>query len=353
MPLAESAGALRELHGGRQNAIRRRLELHARAAASVSRRLPASRPCRCRTTCCSATSSSARFPGAAAEHRRDGLLAADEGPARRQVAANGDQLDERDSRPQVSDVSGRRVGENQDFVDGCARAAAIRPHGRAARHQLDDQPAGHHSALCGAKRPRQIEETAGAMGWTLRTSSSRSSARRSPPRGRAAANACLLEHASTNNARTMGRRSRHEIDGDLPKWGHRRHHDSSSCETLHEPLSGCQSDNKLLAPIQVLSAFIKFLQVASTFRRTGRCDCGRRVRWRGGYGHGMTSRANSPGTSSRGLLPRQAGARTARAGDHDPIRPTSCRPTTRTRCRCYASSPMLGIQRYRIGFHRD
>jgi aryl-alcohol dehydrogenase-like predicted oxidoreductase len=23
------------------------------------------------------------------------------------------------------------------------------------------------SALCGAKRPRQIEETAGAMGWTL------------------------------------------------------------------------------------------------------------------------------------------------------------------------------------------
>ena len=57
--------ALLRLQARRQDAVGRRLELHAAAARGVSRGLPASPPFSRPTTCCSATSSGTRCPGAA------------------------------------------------------------------------------------------------------------------------------------------------------------------------------------------------------------------------------------------------------------------------------------------------
>jgi aryl-alcohol dehydrogenase-like predicted oxidoreductase len=57
--------------------------------------------------------------------------------------------------------------KNHDFIDRLRMAAALTGHTVAQLvvnwtiHQ-----SGITSALCGAKRPAQIAETAGAMGWT-------------------------------------------------------------------------------------------------------------------------------------------------------------------------------------------
>jgi aryl-alcohol dehydrogenase-like predicted oxidoreductase len=91
----------------------------------------------------------------------------------------GAELDERDSRRKYPMYQGEELQRNQDFVDRLREAAAGCPADslagcRVAGHTVAQlvvnwtisQP-GITSALCGAKRPGQIEETAGAMGWTL------------------------------------------------------------------------------------------------------------------------------------------------------------------------------------------
>lgn len=78
------------------------------------------------------------------------------------------ELHERDSRRNNPAYSGDEWQRNQDFVDRLREAAALTGHTVA---QLvvnwTFNQAGITSALCGAKRPHQIEETAGAMGWSL------------------------------------------------------------------------------------------------------------------------------------------------------------------------------------------
>lgn len=77
-------------------------------------------------------------------------------------------LDDRDTRRNYPMYQGEEWQKNQDFVDELRRVAAISGHTVAqvavnwAIHQT-----GVTSALCGAKRPEQIAETAGAMGWQL------------------------------------------------------------------------------------------------------------------------------------------------------------------------------------------
>ncbi len=78
------------------------------------------------------------------------------------------QLDQRDSRRKYPMYQGDEWQKNQDFVDRLREIAAISGHTIA---QLvvnwTFSQSGITSALCGAKRPEQIEETAGAMGWSL------------------------------------------------------------------------------------------------------------------------------------------------------------------------------------------
>jgi aryl-alcohol dehydrogenase-like predicted oxidoreductase len=78
------------------------------------------------------------------------------------------QLHERDSRRKYPMYQGDEWQRNQDFVDRLREAAAISGHtvAQLVVNWTFSQP-GITSALCGAKRPQQIEETAGAMGWTL------------------------------------------------------------------------------------------------------------------------------------------------------------------------------------------
>jgi aryl-alcohol dehydrogenase-like predicted oxidoreductase len=87
------------------------------------------------------------------------------------------QLDESDSRRKYPMYQGDEWQRNQDFVDHLREAAALSvvrgspdPAPRTVAQLVVNwtlsQP-GITSALCGAKRPWQIEETAGAMGWTL------------------------------------------------------------------------------------------------------------------------------------------------------------------------------------------
>lgn len=77
-------------------------------------------------------------------------------------------LDTRDSRRKNPGYMGDEWERNQDFVDRLREAAAMSGHTVAQLvvnwtiHQ-----AGITTALCGAKRPQQIEETAGAVGWSL------------------------------------------------------------------------------------------------------------------------------------------------------------------------------------------
>ena len=77
----------RRTDGRRQNALRRRIELHARAIPGIPRRLPAHR----RATALQHAAARHRTAHDSLvpreQHRGHGLLAADEGPARRQVAA--------------------------------------------------------------------------------------------------------------------------------------------------------------------------------------------------------------------------------------------------------------------------
>ena len=78
------------------------------------------------------------------------------------------ELDERDSRRKYPMYQGDEWQKNQDFVDRLREAAALSGHtvAQLVVNWTISQP-GITSALCGAKRRRQIEETAGAMGWTL------------------------------------------------------------------------------------------------------------------------------------------------------------------------------------------
>jgi aryl-alcohol dehydrogenase-like predicted oxidoreductase len=78
------------------------------------------------------------------------------------------QLDERDSRRKYPAYQGDEWRRNHDFLDRLREAAALTGHtvAQLVINWTLNQP-GITSALCGAKRPDQIEETAGAMGWSL------------------------------------------------------------------------------------------------------------------------------------------------------------------------------------------
>jgi len=80
----------------------------------------------------------------------------------------GEQLDERDSRRNYPTYQGEEWERNQEFVEQLRKAASLSGHtvAEVVVNWTINQP-GITSALCGAKRPAQIEETAGAMGWSL------------------------------------------------------------------------------------------------------------------------------------------------------------------------------------------
>lgn len=80
----------------------------------------------------------------------------------------GEQLDERDSRRKYPTFQGEEWEQNQEFVERLREVAAISGHtvAQVVVNWTINQ-SGITSALCGAKRPGQIEETAGAMGWSL------------------------------------------------------------------------------------------------------------------------------------------------------------------------------------------
>ncbi|HVT28945.1 MAG TPA: aldo/keto reductase [Lacipirellulaceae bacterium] len=78
------------------------------------------------------------------------------------------ELDQRDSRRKYAMYQGDEWEKNQDFLDKLRHIAALSGHSVAQLvvNWTFNQP-GITSALCGAKRPQQIAETAGAMGWQL------------------------------------------------------------------------------------------------------------------------------------------------------------------------------------------
>lgn len=80
----------------------------------------------------------------------------------------GESLDERDNRRSYPMYQGDELDRNQDFLDELHKAAAMSGHtvAQLVVNWTISQP-GITSALCGAKRPHQIEETAAAMGWQL------------------------------------------------------------------------------------------------------------------------------------------------------------------------------------------
>jgi aryl-alcohol dehydrogenase-like predicted oxidoreductase len=73
-----------------------------------------------------------------------------------------------DGRHKYADFQGERYQRNLEYVDHLRSIAAEcgRSVAQLAVHWTITQP-GITSALCGAKRPQQIEETAGAVGWEL------------------------------------------------------------------------------------------------------------------------------------------------------------------------------------------
>jgi aryl-alcohol dehydrogenase-like predicted oxidoreductase len=77
-------------------------------------------------------------------------------------------LESRDGRRNFPGYTGDEWQRNQDFVERLREAAALSGHtiAQLVVNWTFNQP-GITSALCGAKRPEQIEETAGAMGWSL------------------------------------------------------------------------------------------------------------------------------------------------------------------------------------------
>ena len=82
--------------------------------------------------------------------------------------ARDHQFDQRDSRRKYPMYHGDEWQKNQDFLDALRRAAALTDCtvAQLVVRWTIDQP-GITAALCGAKRPWQIEETAGAMGRPL------------------------------------------------------------------------------------------------------------------------------------------------------------------------------------------
>jgi aryl-alcohol dehydrogenase-like predicted oxidoreductase len=78
------------------------------------------------------------------------------------------QFDARDKRRAMPMYQGDEWQKNQDFIDALRRAAALTRHtvAQLVVNWTIHRP-GITAALCGAKRPAQIEETAGAMLWTL------------------------------------------------------------------------------------------------------------------------------------------------------------------------------------------
>jgi aryl-alcohol dehydrogenase-like predicted oxidoreductase len=80
----------------------------------------------------------------------------------------GEALDERDHRRNYPMYQGDELQKNQDFIDQLRSVAASSGHtvAQLVVNWTISQP-GITSALCGAKRPAQIEETAGAVGWHL------------------------------------------------------------------------------------------------------------------------------------------------------------------------------------------
>jgi aryl-alcohol dehydrogenase-like predicted oxidoreductase len=77
---------------------------------------------------------------------------------------------DRDSRSNYPMYQGDEWQKNQDFVDRLRDAAALSGHtvAQLVINWTIHQP-GITAALCGAKRRWQIEELAGAIGWTLST----------------------------------------------------------------------------------------------------------------------------------------------------------------------------------------
>jgi aryl-alcohol dehydrogenase-like predicted oxidoreductase len=77
-------------------------------------------------------------------------------------------LHERDSRRKYPMYQGDEWHKNQDFVERLREAATLSGHtvAQLVINWTISQP-GITAALCGAKRPWQIEETSGAMGWQL------------------------------------------------------------------------------------------------------------------------------------------------------------------------------------------
>ena len=77
-------------------------------------------------------------------------------------------LHQRDSRRKYPMYQGDEWQKNQDFVEQLRAAAKLSGHtvAQLVINWTIHQP-GITAALCGAKRRWQIEETAGAMGWTL------------------------------------------------------------------------------------------------------------------------------------------------------------------------------------------
>ena len=78
------------------------------------------------------------------------------------------EFDPRDKRQTMPMYQGQEWQKNQDFLDALRRAAALSGHtvAQLVINWTIHQP-GITAALCGAKRPEQIEETAGAMRWSL------------------------------------------------------------------------------------------------------------------------------------------------------------------------------------------
>lgn len=75
---------------------------------------------------------------------------------------------ERDKRQNMPMYQGDEWQKNQDLLDALGRAAALTGHtvAQLVINWTIHQP-GVTAALCGAKRPAQIAETAAAMSWTL------------------------------------------------------------------------------------------------------------------------------------------------------------------------------------------
>ncbi|MCA9233852.1 MAG: aldo/keto reductase [Planctomycetales bacterium] len=82
--------------------------------------------------------------------------------------ADAAKLDSADNRRQYPMYQGEEWVKNRKFVDRLQEIAAEagRTVAQLVVHWTFSQP-GITAALCGAKRPWQIEETAGAMGWML------------------------------------------------------------------------------------------------------------------------------------------------------------------------------------------